>query len=71
VLADLAEQGVDLSLERLPLDRQLDRGRRALQAVQVLAQRERAAVVKADHLEDAVPAQQAVVVGRDARVRGG
>ena len=47
------------------LDRQLDRRRRALEPVEVLGERERAAAVEPDHLEDAVAAVEAVVGQRD------
>ena len=60
------EQLRDLALELGPEDlRQAQVRRRALQAVEVLGEREGGAVVDADHLEHAVAAQQALVGGRD------
>ena len=63
-----AEQRVDLALDRRALDRQLDRGRRALEPVQVLAERERLAVVEAHHLEHPVAPVEPVVAQRDRRL---
>jgi hypothetical protein len=64
------EQRLDLGLERCPLGIELDRGRRALQPVQVLGESQRPAAVEADDLEHAVAAVQAVVLQRDRRRRG-
>ncbi len=71
VLSEFLEQRGDLGFERLALHRQLDGGGRALQAVVVLIEGEGAPGVQPDHLEDAVAAEQAVVGGRDARIRSG
>ena len=55
--------------KRVALHRQLDRGRRALQPVEVLAEREGPPGVEPDHLEDPVPAKQSIVRGRDTGLR--
>ena len=67
-LAEALEQRRDLRLEVAAVHGQLDRGGRALEAVEVLAEREGRPPVEADHLEDPVAAQQPVVPGRDPRV---
>ena len=70
-VAEALQERRDLALERLALDRQLDGGRGALEAVEVLGQRVRPPRVEADDLEDAVAAIKAVVGERDHRLRGG
>ena len=67
-VADPLEQRRDLSSSAAAVDGQLDRGRRALEPVEVLAERERAARVEADHLEHPVAAVEAVVGQRDRRL---
>ncbi len=58
---NFVQQRLDLGLERSAVERQIDRRRGALEAVQVLGQREGPSLIEADHLEDPVSAQQAVV----------
>ena len=68
VIAELGQQRGDLSFEGRPVDRQVERSRGTVQPVEVLAQREGPAAVHADHLEDAVTPQKAVISSRN---RGG
>ena len=58
------EQRVDLALQRGAVELELDRGGGAAEPVEVVDQRERLAVVEADHLEGAVAAVEAVVLQR-------
>ena len=69
-LAELGQQRGDLRLEGRAVDRELDRGRGALQAIEVLIEREGPAGVQADHLEDPVAAQKPVIRGRNHGLRG-
>jgi hypothetical protein len=69
-VAEAVEERRDLALERLALDGQLDGGRGALEAVEVLGERVRAPRVEADDLEHPVAAIKAVVGKRDHRLRG-
>src|SRR2546423_871124 len=53
------------------IERQVDLRSRALEAVEVLAERERPPLVEADDLEDAVAAVDAIVANRDDRLGRG
>jgi hypothetical protein len=65
----LEERG-EVPLEGRAIHWQLDRGGRALDAVEMCGEGERAAGVEADHLEHSVAPIEAVVAHRDDRIRG-
>jgi hypothetical protein len=70
-LAELGQQGVDLGLQGLAIDRQLDCGRRAFEAVEMVFEGERSPAIEPNHLEDAVTSIDAVVAERDRGLGGG
>ena len=55
-------------LQRGAVELELDRRRRALEPVEVVDERERLALVEADHLEGAVAAVEAIVLESDRRL---
>ena len=59
-----------LGLDLCPIDRELDPGRRALEPIQVLTQRERPALVQPDDLEHPVASVETVVADRHHRLLG-
>ena len=65
------QQHRDVGADRVEVDRQPQTGRRALLAREMGVERIRAATVEADHLEDAVAANQPRVGDRDRRLRQG
>ena len=69
--AGVLEQRLEVGVHGLDVDVEAEVVRRAAEALEVGAQAERAPVVQAHDLEDAVASQQALVGGGDARFGGG
>ena len=66
----LGEQRLDLRFQRAAVELELDRGGGAAEAVEVVDQSERLAVVEPDHLEGAVAPVETVVLHGDGRLGG-
>ena len=69
--AGLRQQPVELGADRLEVHRQPQVAGRALEPRQMLLERERNAVVDAEHLERPVAADQTLVGNRDRRLADG
>ena len=67
----LRQEPVGIRTHRLRVHRQAQVGAGALQPLEMLLQREGAAVVDADDLEDPIPAEQPLVGGGNHRLGGG